>query len=194
MKIKFGHKMMYSVITALLVVLTISQAIYSSNSQIISNSSETPKNEQEFIFNLTPNDNIKAISYTNKAYLDSQKRIEEEKALAEQKRIEEENARMATEQAQRSRGVSTGSNFRSDGVWYDENYRYTWYSSNDLYHYRTSEWTAGDDNIYRDSDGYVVVASSDYPEGTVIENTPFGTVKVYDSGCASGTLDVYTNY
>ena len=90
---------------------------------------------------------------------------------------------------------SSGSgNFQADGVWYDENYRYTWYSSNAAYHYRTSEWTAGSDGVYRDSEGYVVVASSDHAQGTVIEDTPFGPAKVYDTGCASGTLDVYTNY
>lgn len=90
---------------------------------------------------------------------------------------------------------SSGSgNFQADGVWYDENYRYTWYSSNAAYHYRTPEWTAGSDGIYRDSEGYVVVASSDYAQGTVIEGTPFGAAKVYDTGCASGTLDIYTNY
>lgn len=90
---------------------------------------------------------------------------------------------------------SSGSgNFQADGVWYDENYRYTWYSSNAAYHYRTPEWTAGSDGVYRDSEGYVVVASSDHAQGTVIENTPFGPAKVYDTGCASGTLDVYTNY
>ena len=90
---------------------------------------------------------------------------------------------------------SSGSgNFQADGVWYDENYRYTWYSSNAAYHYRTPEWTAGSDGVYRDSEGYVVVASSDYAQGTVIEDTPFGPAKVYDTGCASGTLDIYTNY
>ena len=90
---------------------------------------------------------------------------------------------------------SSGSgNFQADGVWYDENYRYTWYSSNAAYHYRTPEWTAGSDGVYRDSEGYVVVASSDHAQGTVIENTPFGPAKVYDTGCASGTLDIYTNY
>lgn len=90
---------------------------------------------------------------------------------------------------------SSGSgNFQADGVWYDENYRYTWYSSNAAYHYRTPEWTAGSDGVYRDSEGYVVVASSDHAQGTVIEDTPFGPAKVYDTGCASGTLDVYTNY
>lgn len=95
-----------------------------------------------------------------------------------------------------SKNTRTGktNSFKSDGVWRDGNYRYTWYSSKVLRHYRTSEWTAGSDGIYRDTDGYVVVASSDHPIGTVIGSTPFGSVKVYDSGCASGTLDVYTNF
>lgn len=90
--------------------------------------------------------------------------------------------------------TSNGGNFKSDGVWYDDSYRYTWYSSNTAYHYSTPEWTAGSDGIYRDSDGFVVVASSDLPQGSVVEDTPFGAAKVYDSGCASGTLDVYTNF
>lgn len=89
---------------------------------------------------------------------------------------------------------SVGSDFQSDGVWNDGQHRFTWYSSNVLYHYQTSEWTAGEDGIYRDADGYVVVASSDYSNGTVVEDTPFGPAKVYDSGCASGTLDVYVNW
>lgn len=117
-------------------------------------------------------------------------------AEAERQRIAaEEAARQAAQVQTQSQPVSSGgSSFRSDGVWYDGQFRYTWYSSNVLYHYRTPEWSAGADGIYRDSEGYVVVASSDHPQGTIISNTPFGAAKVYDTGCASGTLDVYTNY
>lgn len=121
-------------------------------------------------------------------------------AEAERQRIAAEEAaaeaaRQAAQAQTQSQPVSSGgSSFRSDGVWYDGQFRYTWYSSNVLYHYRTPEWSAGADGIYRDSEGYVVVASSDHPQGTIISNTPFGAAKVYDTGCASGTLDVYTNY
>ncbi len=87
-----------------------------------------------------------------------------------------------------------GNDFQSDGRWNDGTYDYTWYSSNVLYHYQTPEWTAGDDGIYRDSEGYVVVASGSLPYGTVVEETPFGAAKVYDSGCDSDTLDVYVNW
>lgn len=84
-------------------------------------------------------------------------------------------------------------NFKRDGVVYSDGTRYTWYSSNVLYHYRTGEWTAGDDGFYRDSNGYIIVASNDHAQGTIV-NTPWGEAIVEDSGCASGTLDIYTNY
>ena len=51
----------------------------------------------------------------------------------------------------------------------------------------------GDDGIVRDGDGNICVASSDLKKGTVV-NTSRGAGKVYDSGCASGTIDVYTDW
>lgn len=80
---------------------------------------------------------------------------------------------------------------KSAGVNYYNGRRETWYSSNVLYHYMTSQWTVGSDGVYRDADGYVIVAASDLPYGSVID-TSLGSGKVYDSGCASGTSDIYT--
>ena len=86
------------------------------------------------------------------------------------------------------------SNFRSAGVLYDSGYRYTYYSSNVLYHYNTANWDLGDDGIYRE-DGRVVVASDAYPNGTVINTELFGECIVRDCGVGrSDTLDVYTAY
>lgn len=86
-------------------------------------------------------------------------------------------------------------NFKTMGVLNDNQYRYTYYSSNVLYHHRTSEWTAGSDGIYRDSNGRVIVASVDYPQGTIIHSDIFGECIVADTGnFASGQLDVYTNF
>lgn len=82
---------------------------------------------------------------------------------------------------------------RSGGVNSFGGRRETWYSSRVLYHYRTSEWTPDANGVYRDSDGYVVVAASDLAQGSVVE-TSHGTGKVYDSGCAAGTTDIYTNW
>lgn len=69
----------------------------------------------------------------------------------------------------------------------------TWYSSNVLYHYRTSEWTLDAEGFYRDSEGYYVVAASDMEQGTVFEGSK-GECKVYDCGCADGVTDYYVNW
>lgn len=69
----------------------------------------------------------------------------------------------------------------------------TAYSSNVLYHYRTSEWTPDEHGFYRTDEGYYVVASNDHEQGTVIE-TSRGEAMVLDSGCNSGWVDFYTNW
>lgn len=52
-----------------------------------------------------------------------------------------------------------------------------------------------DDGTVRDGDGYIsVAASTSYlPRGAIVK-TSLGPAKVYDSGCASGTIDIYTNW
>lgn len=90
----------------------------------------------------------------------------------------------------------TPENFKQAGVVYgDDGTRYTWYSQNVL--------PGGgldipgrhvDENGYvADSNGRIAVASSDLPIGTELD-TPFGPATVYDTGCASGTVDIYTNF
>lgn len=81
----------------------------------------------------------------------------------------------------------------SKGVNWHNGRKETYYSSNVLHHYRTSEWTVDEYGVYRDSDGYVVVAASDLEQGSEV-STSFGMGKVYDSGCAAGTTDIYTNW
>ena len=49
------------------------------------------------------------------------------------------------------------------------------------------------DGTIRDADGYIVLASDDYPRGTVVE-TSLGAGKVYDTGSGSGTIDLYTDW
>ena len=95
-----------------------------------------------------------------------------------------------------SDGISA-SEFQWLGVVEDGGVRYTWYSQNVLPGYGLSELNANGRHVEGgyvvDGDGYIAVASSDHEKGTVIE-TPFGTAKVYDTGCESGTVDVYTNF
>lgn len=69
----------------------------------------------------------------------------------------------------------------------------TWYSSNVLYHYRTSEWWLDSEGFYRDADGYYVVAASDMEQGSVFEGSK-GECKVYDCGCADGVTDYYVGW
>lgn len=124
--------------------------------------------------------------------------MRDEALAAKERQLEQQRQQRAAEQQQQqaiqqqSYSGNSGS-FQSQGVIYQNGYRYTYYSSNVLYHYRTPEWTAGSDGIYRDSNGYIIVASSDHAQGSVV-STPFGVGKVYDSGCASGTIDIYTNF
>ena len=81
--------------------------------------------------------------------------------------------------------MQAGVVYGSDGT------RYTWYSQNVLPGGGLTE--LNEKGYVCDGDGYIAVASSDHPKGTIIE-TPFGTAKVYDTGCASGTIDVYTDF
>lgn len=78
-----------------------------------------------------------------------------------------------------------------DGINYYNGNKETYYSSNVLYHYMTPQWTLREDGVWTDSEGYVVVASSDLSYGSTVD-TSLGMGKVYDSGCASGVVDVYT--
>ncbi len=52
-----------------------------------------------------------------------------------------------------------------------------------------------DDGTVRDGDGYICVAASTsyLSKGTVVK-TSLGPAKVYDTGCAYGTIDIYTNW
>ena len=124
--------------------------------------------------------------------------MRDEALAAKERQLERQRQQRAAQQqqqqaAQQQSYSGNSGSFKSQGVIYQNGIRYTYYSSNVLYHYRTPEWNAGSDGIYRDSAGYIVVASSDYSQGSVV-STPFGAGKVYDSGCASGTIDIYVNF
>lgn len=69
----------------------------------------------------------------------------------------------------------------------------TAYSSNVLYHYRTSEWTPDEFGFYRTDDGLYVVGSDDYEMGSVIE-TSRGPALVADCGGDPGITDFYVNW
>lgn len=76
-------------------------------------------------------------------------------------------------------------------------HRETWYSTREAAGQATA-WTipgkhVADDGTIRDEDGYICVASSDLKMYSIVM-TSVGPGKVYDTGCSSGTIDVYTNW
>lgn len=80
--------------------------------------------------------------------------------------------------------------------WHDGNVE-TYYSSNVLYHSRTSEWTADEEGFYRDSDGRYVIGvdiNSGLQYGDIVE-TGKGEAVVVDYGAGvSNVHDFYTNW
>jgi hypothetical protein len=84
---------------------------------------------------------------------------------------------------------------RQAGVVYYGGHKETYYSENVLPGPGLSipDRHHGDDGTIRDADGYICVAT-DYsflPYGSIIV-TSLGPGKVYDTGCAWGTVDIYT--
>lgn len=86
---------------------------------------------------------------------------------------------------------------RSNGSIRCFGHRETWYSTNEGCGKNTARSIPGkhvaDDGTIRDEDGYICVASSDLAFYTIVM-TSVGPGKVYDCGCSSGTIDVYTNW
>lgn len=90
----------------------------------------------------------------------------------------------------------TAEEFKMAGVIYWGDWRWTWYSERVLPGgglVIPGRYT--DINGYVcDEDDYICLAATSLSKGTIVD-TPFGKQgKVYDSGCAYGTLDVYVNW
>ena len=88
--------------------------------------------------------------------------------------------------------------FRSDGVIYYGDFSYTWYSQrvlpgNGLTALNNNGRHVDERGFVCDGDGYIAVASDDFPEGSVVD-TPFGAGKVYDCGSGSGNIDIYVDF
>lgn len=92
--------------------------------------------------------------------------------------------------------IYSASQFKSMGVINWNNTRWTWYSQKVLAGggLNISGRHVDENGFVCDGEGYICLSSSTLSKGTVI-GTPFGkNGKVYDSGCAVGTIDVYTNF
>lgn len=90
----------------------------------------------------------------------------------------------------------SASDLQSSGVIYWGGWRWTWYSQNVLLGGGLSiPGRHVDESGYVcDENDYICLAATSLSQGAVVD-TPFGKQgKVYDSGCAYGTLDVYTAF
>lgn len=112
------------------------------------------------------------------------------------KPVETTKPKETTEKTNISETLYSASKFMNMGVINWNGWRWTWYSERVL--------PGGGLNIpgrHADSNGYICdeneyicLSSSVLSKGTIIP-TPFGkNGKVYDSGCASDTVDVYVNW
>lgn len=122
-------------------------------------------------------------------------------AQAEQIAAKEAEEAAARAAASKSSGGSYSNNSgdhltKSGGVYYYNGRKETWYSQRvlpggglDI----PGRHVNAEDGTIRDEDGYICVAASDLPKGTVVE-TSLGTGKVYDTGCAPGTTDIYVDW
>lgn len=122
------------------------------------------------------------------------------KAAEEAKRKAEEEARRKELETQAGRDKSKTARSNNPltprkGVVYFNGHKETYYSQKVLPGggLRIPGRHVAADGTIRDKDGYICVASSDLAKGTVVQ-TSLGTGKVYDCGCASGTIDIYTNW
>ena len=84
---------------------------------------------------------------------------------------------------------------KSKGVVYYNGHRETWYSQKVLpgRGLKIPGRHVDSRGLVCDGNGYICVASSDLAKGTIVE-TSLGTGKVYDSGCAKNTIDIYCNW
>lgn len=127
-----------------------------------------------------------------------------QKIIAENAKIEAEKkteaAKKAAEQAKANTYTQSnkgGALTKSKGVVYFNGHRETYYSQRVLpgKGLKIPGRHVASDGTIRDENNYIVVAAdpSFIAKGTVIE-TSLGTAKVYDSGCAYGTVDIYTDW
>ena len=86
---------------------------------------------------------------------------------------------------------------RTRGALYFDGHKETYYSQNVLpgYGLNIPGRHVADDGTIRDGDGYISVAAdpSFLSRGSVVM-TSMGPAKVYDTGCAYGTIDIYVNW
>lgn len=144
-------------------------------------------------------ENNKKVEEANKAEKKSKKTTKKEttKTTETEKKTTTQKKSSSTSDVSKNDKVSSNSGglTKNKGVVYYNGHRETYYSQKVLpgNGLKIPGRHVASDGTIRDENGYICVASSDLPKGTVVQ-TSLGPGKVYDSGCASGTIDLYTNW
>ncbi len=92
--------------------------------------------------------------------------------------------------------IYTAKTFKNRGVIWWNGWRWTWYSQRVLpgKGLKIPGRHVNENGYVVDANGRICLASSKLKKGTIV-STPFGAEGcVYDSGCASNTLDVYVSW
>lgn len=115
------------------------------------------------------------------------------KIIAAEKKAAEKKAVNNTYKVNNSGGALT----KSKGVVYFNGHRETYYSQRVLPGpgLNIPGRHVASDGTVRDKNNYIVVAADPkfLAKGSIVE-TSLGTAKVYDCGCAYGTIDIYTDW
>lgn len=190
----------YALLIATMALIVASLAVV-----IISQPAEAREIEPEWTWRIYPSDRTNTGAYIRMKLDSIEQRVGEiiEQYEAEQAALEAEQAAWEEQQYYESYAYAPSysgysNDFKSAGVVYDGETRYTWYSQHvlpggGLDALNSNGRTVNADGYVVDGDGYIAVASCDYAMGEVI-STPFGEAKVYDYCPTSGTVDVYTDF
>ena len=110
-------------------------------------------------------------------------------------KIKEAKQRIKAKKEADARHSRMAASLQHNGTVCSGGYKYTWYSQRVLPGggLKIPGRHVGLAGMIMDGSGRVCVASSTHSWGTVL-STPFGTARVYDSGCPYGIIDVYTNW
>ena len=141
------------------------------------------------------------VTEKNNYILELEQQLEEKDKIIQENQFQIEELEVQKQQLSdeittlKKKSTNTGILTKSKGVNYFNGHKETWYSQKVLPGggLKIPGRHVAEDGTIRDIDNYICVASSDYPKGTIVE-TSLGMGKVYDSGCDSGTIDIYTDW
>lgn len=146
---------------------------------------ELPSSKSDPIKNLSRNTKVKYRKYNDKWYIVN---VDGKYGFIKIDKISKKMAGAKTYKAKYSLSY-----FRRAGVIHWNGWRWTYYSEKVLpgHGLKIPGRHVDGNGFVCDENNYICLASSRLSKGTVVD-TPFGKQgKIYDSGCASNTLDVY---